>query len=69
MNIAGSTCRWNSSEKEWNALGNADINEEKVLKNSEKIKTLEEKVSTQEQKVGKLEEAGTPNYLGITGLV
>ena len=65
VNIAGSTCRWNSTEKEWNALGNADINEEKVLKNSEKIKTLEEKVVTQEQKVGKLEEAGAPGYLSI----
>lgn len=63
MNIAGSTCRWNSTEKEWNALGNADINQEKVLKNSEKIKNLEEKVVTQEQKVGKLEEAGTPDHL------
>lgn len=69
VNIAGSTCRWNSTEKEWNALGNADINEEKVLKNSEKIKTLEEKVSTQEQKVGKLEEAGTPDHLWIKAIV
>lgn len=69
VNIAGSTCRWNSTEKEWNALGNADINEEKVLKNSEKIKTLEEKVSTQEQKVGKLEEASTPDHLWIKAIV
>ena len=31
--------------------------------------SLEEKVATQEEKVGKLEEAGTPDHLGITGIV
>lgn len=54
VNIAGSTCRWNSTEKEWNALGNADINEEKVLKNSEKIATLEEKVTQTTTELNKL---------------
>lgn len=54
VNIAGSTCRWNSIEKEWNALGNANINEEKVLKNSEKIATLEEKVTQTTTELNKL---------------
>nr|DAJ27440.1 MAG TPA: hypothetical protein [Caudoviricetes sp.] len=54
MNIAGSTCRWNSTEKEWNALGNANINEEKVLKNSEKIASLEEKVTQTTTELNKL---------------
>ena len=54
VNIAGSTCRWNSTEKEWNALGNADINEEKVLKNSEKIASLEEKVTQTTTELNKL---------------
>lgn len=54
VNIAGSTCRWNSTEKEWNALGNANINEEKVLKNSEKIASLEEKVTQTTTELNKL---------------
>ena len=41
----------------------------KVGQIAQRTTTLEEKVSQAEEKVGKLEEAGTPSYLGITGIV
>ena len=41
----------------------------KVGQIAQRTTTLEEKVSQAEEKVEKLEEAGTPSYLGITGIV
>ena len=41
----------------------------KVGQIAQRTTTLEEKVSQAEEKVGKLEEASTPDHLGITGIV
>lgn len=41
----------------------------KIQQVAQRTDSLEKKMETQEQKVEKLEEAGTPSYLGITGIV